>query len=385
MEKRIEWRRHPFTLLAKTWPILLQLLGLSAALVVPPIFYRDVSASTVAVVAVLLCCVVTAIFGESRWIAVRGSQAETVQTRRELLARMSKPWRYIIIGFTFLFAGFIAATVLFIGPVFFAPAVGLRYLWITVSLYYAFLFGWLWLEYVDWRNEHYVLTLENIIEIARIPIFYSRRTEVPLAQVQNVTASQTFFGGLFGYGRVVVETAGRTQAVVFEDAPAPYNIQQLVFQYIDRFHEQELEQRRKEWADQTVRWFQGYHDLTGHVECQHYPPQVQAGHPARIQWRVHLPPETGYITNLHWDTGSHVEDDGYPNRTPVLSGSGSGWHSALLVAMSPGPVYFKARVAVPTNGELYSTTEKFYTVTDTDQAGSSVVPTSEAGLPVQEG
>jgi len=364
MEDRVEWHRHPFTLIRNVWAILLQPLVLLVAVLVLP-RPLNLPADVVATLVMLVCCLWTILDVHARWTAIRTPTPTPTQTRRALLARMSRPWRAIMIGGTFLFILFIFAYVLFIGPRLVRPLVGRSYRWVAVALYYTLLLlGWVGLEYVDWRNEQYILTPESIIDVARVPLFYSQRTEVPLARIQDVAASHTFLGGLFGYGRVVVQTAGGVQAVIFEDVPFPERIQQIIFQYIDRWSEQERQKTRGEWGEQILRWMEGYHDVTSRVACHSYATEVPAGRPARILWRVSFPEEVEYLTYLDWGTESHAEDDAYPNHTPPVAGAGSSWYRETLFIEKPCNVYFKARASVSRNGnELYSTTEQFYTVT----------------------
>ena len=364
MEERVEWRRHPFTLISKTWIILLQLLLSLAAISLLPLILPDFSVEKAATAAMLFCCLFTLLAATLQWKSIRSAESTPQQARRVLLARMSKPWRLIVIVAGFAFAGLLVVYFLFVGPLFVRPVTGPAYPWIAIASYYLFVAGWAALEYVDWRNEQYVLTSNSIIDVARVPIFYSQRTEVPLARVQDVTASQTFLGGLFGYGKVVVQTAGRAQAVVFEDIPFPYRIQQTIFQHIDRLNEREREDSRGAWGEQTLRWLEGYHDLTTRIECQRYKTEIPVGRPNHIRWKVNLPDGVEYETYLDWDTGSHDEDDTYARHTQAKDGSGSSWYFEIVPPqVIPCSVYFKARVAVLRNGrELYSTTEEFYTV-----------------------
>ena len=60
-------------------------------------------------------------------------------------------------------------------------------------------------------------------------------TEIHLAQIEDVTAEiKGFFGNLFNYGTVYVQTAGTKQRFEFENVPDPNRIVKLLLDLYER-------------------------------------------------------------------------------------------------------------------------------------------------------
>ena len=114
--------------------------------------------------------------------------------------------------------------------------------------------GWIIWEVEDWRNDTFQLTDRYVIDIDRKPFgFGESRKQAELANVQNVNADRPgLIPTLFNYGDVVIETAGATADITFEDVPNPSVIQSDVFRRRDTQQQAqrmaEGERRRKEYA-----------------------------------------------------------------------------------------------------------------------------------------
>lgn len=106
--------------------------------------------------------------------------------------------------------------------------------------------GYTYWQYEDWRNDVYVLEPAKIIDIERTPFgLFEDRREASLGVIQNVIAtSPNLFARLFGYGNVLIETAGAAGNFTFAHVPDPYDVQRIVFEYQDRF---KWKQREREW------------------------------------------------------------------------------------------------------------------------------------------
>jgi len=76
------------------------------------------------------------------------------------------------------------------------------------------------------------VTDEMIIDIDRGPFgFTESRKTAQLANVQNVQADRpNFWATVFGYGNVVIDTAGSSADIVFENVENPNQVQADIFQ-----------------------------------------------------------------------------------------------------------------------------------------------------------
>jgi len=107
----------------------------------------------------------------------------------------------------------------------------------------AFSFFW---QFDNWRNDVYILEPTRLIDLARLPFgLFEDRREAPLGVIQNINASApNLIARIFGYGDVLVETAGTLGNFTFSDVPDPDQVQRIVFEYMERF---KWQMREREW------------------------------------------------------------------------------------------------------------------------------------------
>ncbi len=92
-------------------------------------------------------------------------------------------------------------------------------------------------QYADWHDDVYILEPTRLTDLSKLPFgLYEDRREAPLGVIQNVNAtSPNLIARIFGYGNVMVETAGARGNFTFDHVPDPGQIQRIVFEYVERF------------------------------------------------------------------------------------------------------------------------------------------------------
>lgn len=105
--------------------------------------------------------------------------------------------------------------------------------------------GFYW-QFEDWHNDLYILETTRLIELSRLPFgLFEDRREAPLGVIQNVNAtSPNLVARIFGYGDVLVETAGIAGNFTFYQVPDPDQVQRIVFEYVDRY---KWQVRERDW------------------------------------------------------------------------------------------------------------------------------------------
>lgn len=130
----------------------------------------------------------------------------------------------------------------------FGQLVGIFLVLYTIDL------SWLIWRIEDWRNDTFQLTDTYVIDIDRKPFgFGESRKLAELSNVQNVNSDRpNFLATIFNFGNVVVETAGATADITFENVSHPNLVQSDVFKRRDQFRQRQLlkdgEHRRKEYS-----------------------------------------------------------------------------------------------------------------------------------------
>ncbi len=295
-------------------------------------------------------------------------EGESAAARRKvLLAKLSAPVRRLVAGVSGLMSVALTLAVLISVLIREEPLI------LFLIGYYLFLAAWIGIEFWDWYNDQYILREDRIIDITRLPLIYEQRTEAPLAMVQNATVSRTGWGVIFDFGNVLIETAGYSRPLLFENVPHPQRIQEQIFQQIDALTKKQRAEQQAQIAAQTQQWFAAYHTLVGGIRDVQFPVQVEAGQPFSIKWRVQGPPGRPYRTWLVWDVVSRLTQRGEyaravrPYSRPPYQGAiaedpdgvGSGLHVVRGMMLPPDVPNIYFRIAVQFDGDqvIYSSPE----------------------------
>jgi CRP-like cAMP-binding protein/membrane protein YdbS with pleckstrin-like domain len=87
--------------------------------------------------------------------------------------------------------------------------------------------AWVLVNYLD---DYYVVTNRRVTRRDRVWPLYEAKLQAPIETVQQVTLDQGFWGRLFDYGHVSVNTAAKVGAMIFAHVPAPQDVQGYVLQ-----------------------------------------------------------------------------------------------------------------------------------------------------------
>ena len=131
--------------------------------------------------------------------------------------------------------------------------------------------GWLIWEYVDWWNDIFQVTLDEILDIDRTPLGTEERRA---AQLDNILSTQYkrigLAGYLFNFGTVYI-TVGGTQ-LAFEDVLDPAGVQAD----IDRRRMARQEKKREDVAaldrERMASWIAAYHQNIDEFNAPPPPP-----------------------------------------------------------------------------------------------------------------
>ena len=88
---------------------------------------------------------------------------------------------------------------------------------------------------VDHYNDDYIVTNKRVVHEERIPFVSEMRTEAPLRSVQNIQQIQEgLLTQVYDFGDLIIETAGERGLVIFRQVPDPTQVQEIIFEQIDR-------------------------------------------------------------------------------------------------------------------------------------------------------
>jgi CRP-like cAMP-binding protein/uncharacterized membrane protein YdbT with pleckstrin-like domain len=128
---------------------------------------------------------------------------------------------------------------------------------------------WFIYQYVDWRNDIYIVTDDEVIdverELAMYPFFFlytESRRQASLANVQYVDLNIPHpLAIILNYGNVLVQTAGAEGTLDFMTVSKPRHVHDEILRrlgaYQDGEHAREFQKR---WGDMP-QWFETYRDV----------------------------------------------------------------------------------------------------------------------------
>ncbi len=116
---------------------------------------------------------------------------------------------------------------------------------------------WTWYVVEDERNELYILQPSSLIDVEKKPLGPEERNTASLGSVQNVKSETSFIGRIFGYGNVLIETAGAGGTLTFPRLPNPEEVVGVINDYRVRFRKGEKERG----LNDTLTLLKHYHAL----------------------------------------------------------------------------------------------------------------------------
>jgi hypothetical protein len=119
-----------------------------------------------------------------------------------------------------------------------------------VTLFLTFISALWWLyQYIDWYNDQYILTRDQLIDVSRKPLGYEDRRSAPVKNIQTVEYKRKgLIGLMLNFGTVRIQIGN--EELTFDNVYSPSQIQGEVYSQLKKYQDeqQRLEgQRMAEW------------------------------------------------------------------------------------------------------------------------------------------
>jgi len=127
-----------------------------------------------------------------------------------------------------------------------------------IMLFLFAIFLWMVYVYVDWRNDIFMLTLDQIIDLDRKPLGKTRRRSAPLENVLSIEYERLgFWGYLFNFGTVYI-VVGNSR-LSFDHVYNPSRVQEDIFyrmgERLETVRQFEIDAERERFSE----WIATYH------------------------------------------------------------------------------------------------------------------------------
>lgn len=104
-----------------------------------------------------------------------------------------------------------------------------------VSLYYLFLWLFLYIHWLEFYLDVWVVTNERVINVDQRRLFSRRISEVRLVQVQDVTTVvEGFFHTFLKFGDIDLQTAAEQGKFTFKNIPNPDSVREVIVKLMEK-------------------------------------------------------------------------------------------------------------------------------------------------------
>ena len=131
---------------------------------------------------------------------------------------------------------------------------------IWVVLFFSFILWWIY-QYIDWSNDIFQVTPDQILDIDRKPFGTEERKAAPLENILSTEAKREgFLEYLLNYGTVYINVGGATE-LRFSDVTDPATVQQDIDNRRLARINSKAETQAKAERERLADWFATYHSV----------------------------------------------------------------------------------------------------------------------------
>lgn len=117
--------------------------------------------------------------------------------------------------------------------------------------------SWWLYQYLDWRNDQYIITPDQLIDVYRKPLGREDRRTAPLENIQSIRYQRLgILGLMFNFGTVYIKVGN--EDFTFDNVYHPLEIQQTLFAYLERADLIDKRATLAEQQRQMLDWMETY-------------------------------------------------------------------------------------------------------------------------------
>ncbi len=145
---------------------------------------------------------------------------------------------------------------IFVGAIPLPPVLGL----VIGVLFLPITLIWLVYNYVDWRNDRYIITRDTIIDVYKKPLGTEQKRSAPLKNILSIDFERLgLIGLILNFGTVYIRVGDST--LTFNNVMAPSEVQRELFQRFMEFKQREEERAEASINEQLADWIEEYHRM----------------------------------------------------------------------------------------------------------------------------
>jgi membrane protein YdbS with pleckstrin-like domain len=141
----------------------------------------------------------------------------------------------------------------------FTPLTLSQHLLAMIVLSFFVLLWWLY-QYWDWRNDRYIVTQDQVIDIFKKPLGQEQKRAAPIKNIQTVEFEQLgIISLLLNYGTVFIRVGDTT--FTFDYVYNPSAAQSEIFERYREFNQKQVEKERERMRQEMADWIEIYHQV----------------------------------------------------------------------------------------------------------------------------
>jgi hypothetical protein len=131
--------------------------------------------------------------------------------------------------------------------------------------------GWWIYQYVDWSNDIYIITQDQIIDVDKKPLGTESRKSAPIKNIISIEYERLGFTGyLLNFGTVNIKVGEST--FTFDTVYNPSEVQRDLFKRYSEFKNREKQAQEEAEKRRLADWIEGYHRWQQHESRGNLPP-----------------------------------------------------------------------------------------------------------------
>lgn len=130
---------------------------------------------------------------------------------------------------------------------------------IHVGLGFAACLWWLY-QYWDWRNDRYIITDEQLIDVYKRPLGQEQKRSAPIKNIQTVEFERLgLISLILNFGTVFIRVGDTT--FTFDYVFNPSIAQQDIFERYQKYNQKQKQREKESMRNEVAEWIEIYHQV----------------------------------------------------------------------------------------------------------------------------
>ncbi len=122
------------------------------------------------------------------------------------------------------------------------------------------LFIWWLYQFWDWRNDQYIVSEDQLIDLYKKPLGQEQRRSAPIKNIQTVEFErQGLISILLNFGTVFIRVGDIT--FTFDYVYKPSTVQQDIFDRYQKYNQKQKQKEKEALRDEVAEWIEIYHEV----------------------------------------------------------------------------------------------------------------------------